>query len=175
MKTSVTRLVITCIVTGGLLLSASLSLQAKKMEFPEKDPAISFDVPDGWTSETGPDGRMYFTAPDGFKFGIVASPGVKSAEDAKALVPTILKSMCDAMKCEGYKMEDEHTADMGKMWLTAREATGKVDGNEMSMNAVVFSLSPGKYFSIVGAATKEIDAAHGQDMNAVLKSIAAVD
>jgi hypothetical protein len=64
---------------------------------------------------------------------------------------------------------------MGKMWLTAREATGKVDGTEMSLNAVVFSLSPGKYFSIVGAATKEIDAKHGQDMNAVLKSIAAVD
>jgi hypothetical protein len=173
MKTSVTRLVVTCIVTGGLLLSASL--QAKKIEFPEKDPAISFDVPDGWTSETGPDGRMYFTAPDGFKFGIVASPGVKTAEDAKGLVPTILKSMCDAMKCEGYKMEDPHTADVGKMWLTAGEAHGKVDGNEMSLNAVVFSLSPGKYFSIVGAATKAIDEAHGKDMNAVLKSIAAVD
>lgn len=170
-----TRLVVTCIVTGGLLVSASLSLQAKKVEFPEKDPAITFEVPDGWTSENGPDGRIYFTAPDGFKFGVVASPGVKNAADAEALVPKVLQSMCDAMKCADYKMEEKHTADMGKIWLTAREASGKVDGTEMSLNAVVFSVTSGKYFSIVGASTKAIDEAHGKDMNAVLKSIAPVD
>jgi hypothetical protein len=175
MKTLIARSFVTFVATGCLLLGASRSLQAKTVEFPEKDPAFTFNLPDGWTTETEKDGRIYCTAGDGFKFGIVASPGVENAEEAKALLPTILKAMSDAMKCESFKMEEEHTGEVGKLWMTARSASGKLAGNEMSMHAVVFSLTPGKYFSLVGASTKELNEAHDKDMNEVIASIAAVE
>ena len=177
MKRLIARSFVICLATGCLLLGGSLSLQAKTVEFPEKDPAFTFNLPDGWTTETAKDGRIYCTAGDGsgFKFGIVASPGVKNADDAKDLLPKVLKAMSDAMKCENFKIGDGHTGDVGKLWMTAAEATGKLDGTEMSMNAVVFSLTPGKYFSIVGAASKEVNKAHDKDMNDIFGSIAAVE
>jgi hypothetical protein len=175
MKTFAARSWVTFIAAGSLFLGASLSLQAKTISFPEKDPAFTFNLPDSWTTETGPDGRLYCTAPDGFKFGIVVSPSVKNAEDAKALVPTILKAMSDAMKCENYKMLDGHTGQVGKIWMSSYEATGKVEGTEMSMNAVVFSLTPGKYFSIVGAAPRDLNKAHDKDMNDVISSMTPIE
>ena len=155
-------------------LLATPLLHARKVEFPEKDPAFTFEMPDGWTTETGKDGRLLCTAPDGFKFGIVASPGVSNPEEAKALLPKILKGMADAMKGKDYEQEEVHAADLGKMWMAVAQAHCSSEGTEMSLNAVVFVLESGKYFSIVGAAPKKLDQAHGKEMNALLKSIAAV-
>lgn len=92
-------------------------LHAKKVEFPADDPAFTFTMPDSWTTETGPDGRIYCTAPDGFKIGIIASPSVSDTADAKALLPKILKGMADAMKCQNYKTADVNSGEMGKLSL----------------------------------------------------------
>jgi hypothetical protein len=156
------------------LLTAPL-LQAKKVEFPSDDPAFAFTMPDSWTSETGKDGRLYCTAPDGFKIGIIASPSVSDADDAKALLPKILKGMADAIKCENYKTADVNSGEMGKLSLSSMRAPCKSEGAEMVLNAVVFSLEPGKYFSMVGAAPAVVDKAHDQEMNELIKSITAVD
>jgi hypothetical protein len=156
-----------------LFLGAPL-LHAKTVQFPEKDPAFTFNMPDGWSTESGTDGRIYCTAPDGFKIGLVASPGVSDADDAKALLPKILKGMGDAMKCDNYKAEEAHSGEIGKMWLTSMEAKCSSEGTDMSLNAVVFSLAPGKYFSIVGAAPATLNKAHDKDMNDLINSITAV-
>jgi hypothetical protein len=45
----------------------------------------------------------------------------------------------------------------------------------MALNAVVFSLEPGKYFTIVGAAPAILDKAHDKEMNELIKSITSVE
>ena len=168
---------LTCLATACLFLALSPSLQAKKIEFPADDPAFTFDLPDGWTTEPGPDGRMYCTAGDGseFKIAFVASPGVKNDDDAKDMLPKVLTAMSDAMKCQNYKADDPRSGKVGNLTLLGIEAACKVDGTEMSLNAVAFAIVPGKYFSIVGAASKEVDQAHGKDMNSIISSITAIE
>jgi hypothetical protein len=170
-----TKLALAVAITALLSLTAAGSLQAKTIEFPEKDPAFTFTIPDSWTTETGKDGRIYCTAEDGFKVGVVSSPGVKSADDAKALLPKIIKGMADAMKCENYKPGEVHARDLRNMWMSVMQARCQSEGTDMSLNAVVFSLSPGKYFSLVGASTTALDKAHDKDMNELIRSIKAVE
>lgn len=170
-----TRLIRSLVVAALTVFLGTPLLHAKKVEFPEKDPAFTFVMPDGWTTETGKDGRIYCTASDGFKIGLVASPGVTNADEAKALLPNILKGMSDAMKCEKYKAEEAHSGEMGKLWLTSMEAHCTSDGADMSLNAVVFSIARGKYFSIVGAAPAALNKAHDKEMNELIQSITAVE
>lgn len=160
-----------------LLFAAALITPAiaKTIEFPEKNPAFTFTVPDSWATETGKDGRIYLTAEDGFKVGVVSSPGVKSADDAKELLPKILKSMAEAMKGEDYRPGQVHARELRNMWMSVMQAHCQAEGADMSLNAVVFSVSPGKYFSLVGAAPSAIDKAHDKDMNELIRSIKAVE
>jgi hypothetical protein len=174
MKKVPAKLLLTCVATAFLVLGLSPSLQAKKVEFPADDPVFTFNLPDGWTTENGPDGRIYCTASDGFKIAFVASPGVKNDGDAKDMLPKVLTAMSDAMKCQNYKAEETRTGKVGDLSLMGIEAACKVEGTEMSLNAVAFAIAD-KYFSIVGASTKEIDKAHSKDMNSIIGSIAAVE
>jgi hypothetical protein len=177
MKTVLAKSLFTCIATAFLLLGLSPSLQAKKVEFPADDPAFTFNLPDGWTTETGKDGSLDCTAGDGseFKIAFVTAPSVESADDAKALITKVLKAMSDGMKCENYKADEPKSGKVGKVSLIAAEGHCKVSGSEMSLNVVVFSVAPGKYFSLMGAASKEVDKAHETDMNNLIGSIAPVE
>jgi len=172
MQTKLFRSVLTAVIV--LFLGAPL-LHAKKVEFPEKDPAFSFTMPDSWSTETGKDGRLYCSSPDGFKIGIVASPRVSEADDAKALLPKILKGMADAMKGKEYKQEEARSAQLDKVWITMMQAHCSSEGTEMSLNAAIFSVESGKYFSIVGAAPSKLDRAHDKEMNELIKSITPVE
>jgi hypothetical protein len=164
------------VLAGAIALVFATSLvQAKKVEFPENDPAFTFTMPDSWTTETDKDGRTYCTAPDGFKIGIVVSPGVSDADDATKSLSKILQGMADAMNCEGYKAEEARTGEMGKLSLASMRGQCKSEGIEMALNALVFSLEAGKYFTIVGAAPEKLDKAHDKEMNELIRSITAAE
>jgi hypothetical protein len=172
MKMNLTR----SALTGALaLVLATPLLQAKKVEFPENDPVFTFTMPDSWTTETGEEGRIYCAAPDGFKIAIVASPGISDGEDATKSLAKILKGMADAMKCERYKAEEAKTGELGKLSLVSMQGRCKSEGIEMALNALVFSLEPRKYFTIVGAAPEKVDQAHDKEMNELIRSITAVE
>jgi hypothetical protein len=79
------------------------------------------------------------------------------------------------MKCENYKPGEVHARDLRNMWMSVMQARCQSDGTDMSLNAVVFSLSPGKYFSLVGASTTALDKAHDRDMNELMRSIKAIE
>ena len=165
----------TLVVSVLAFLLAAPLLHAKGVEFPVDDPAFTFRTPDDWTTEKGKDGRLYCTAPDGFKIGIIASPGVSDADDAKKLLSTVLKGMSDAMKCENYKTEEVKTGALGNVSLASLHGQCKSEGIEMALNAVVFSLEAGKYFTMVGAAPAILDKAHEKEVNELIKSITAVE
>jgi hypothetical protein len=172
LETKISRTLVAVVLS---LLLATPLLHAKKVEFPADDPAFTFVMPDDWTTEAGKDGRLYCTAPDGFKIGIIASPGVSKADDARKLLPAVLKGMADAMKCENYEVEETKTGEMDKLWLASLHGQCKSEGTEMGLNAVVFSIEAGKYFTMVGAAPAILDKAHDKEMNDLIKSIAAVE
>ncbi len=169
------KLPLSLLTVAIMALLAAPRLQAKKVEFPVDDPVFTFTVPDNWTTETGEDGRIYCTAPDGFKIGLIASAALSEADDAKKLLPTVLKGMADAMKCSKYKTEPVKAGEMGKLWLASLHGQCKSEGVDMALNAVVFSLEEGKYFTIVGAAPEKVDKAHEKEMNGLIKSITAVE
>jgi len=175
MTTTCTRSFVALLLAGSFVFGTSL--QAKTVEFPTDKPEFTFNLPDGWTTESGKDGRIYCTAGDGseFRFGIVASPSVKNEEGAKELLSEIIKGMSDAMECKNTKTEPARSGKAGDLSLVGMEGSCTAAGTEMSLNAVVFSLTPGKYYSIVGTASKEVDKAHEKDMNEIIGSIAAVD
>ena len=158
-----------------MALLAAPHLQAKKVEFPVDDPVFTFTIPEDWTTERGKDGRLYCTAPDGFKIGMIASPGLSDADDAKKMLPTVLKGMADAMKCKNYKTGEVKADEMGNLWLASLHAQCESDGIEMALNAAVFSLEAGKFFTIVGAAPEKVDKAHAKEMNELIRSITAVE
>ena len=149
------------------------SLQARTVSFPEKNPAFSFTLPAGYTTETGKDGGLTFTASDGFKFAIATAPAVKNEKDAKALVPTLLKAMADSMKGENFEVRKEvHTSPPEeKVWSTFSEASCKLNGNKISIVAFVFSLTPGKFYSLCATASEEVQNAHSKDFRDIAHSI----
>ena len=161
-------------LAAGLLLAAA-SLSAKTIEYSEKDPAFTFTIPDGWTTEKGRDGRIFCTAEDGFKIALSASERITNADEAKALLVKMVKNMAEVMKCEDYKPGNVHARNLRNMWMSVMRGRCKSEGVDMSLNAVVFSLSPGKYFSLVGAAPTTLDKAHDKDMDELIRSIKAVE
>jgi hypothetical protein len=48
----------TPLILASLLIATSLSLSAKTFKFPEKDPAFSITLPDGWTAVPDKDGTL---------------------------------------------------------------------------------------------------------------------
>src|ERR1044072_6242207 len=121
MKTCPAKSFLMGLAAAFLLLALSPSLQAKKVEFPTDDPAFTFNLPDGWTTEDGPDGRIYCTASDGFKIAFVASPGVKNDAYAKDMLPKVLTAMSDAMKCQNYKADETRSGKVGELTLIGIE------------------------------------------------------
>lgn len=160
---------------AAMLLLAVVPLSAKTVEYPEKNPALTFTIPDGWTTEKGRDGRIFCTAEDGFKIALSASGRITNADEAKALLSKMVKSMADAMKCEDYKPGNVHARNLRNMWMSVMRGRCTSEGVDMSLNAVVFSLAPGKYFSLIGAAPTALDKAHDKDMDELIRSIKAVE
>lgn len=171
METRVSRTLVAVVIALGI---APPLLQAKKVQFPANDPAFTFTMPDDWTAELGKDGGIYCTAPDGFKIGIVASPRVSDGDGARKLLRKLLKGMASAMKCQNYKAQEAKTDAMGKLSLVSMRGQCKSEGTDLALNAAVFSLEPGKYFTMVGAAPENVDRAHAREMNDLIKSITAV-
>jgi hypothetical protein len=64
---------------------------------------------------------------------------------------------------------------MGKLLFATMKGQCKSEETDMALNAVVFSLEPGKYFTIVGAAPAILDKAHDKEMNELIRSITAVE
>ena len=55
----------TLLILVSLLIATSLSLSAKTLKFPEKDPAFSITLPDGWTAVPDKDGNLDCQSGDG--------------------------------------------------------------------------------------------------------------
>lgn len=165
------------LLAATFLIAASPSLLAKTIKFPEKDPAFSITLPDGWTAKADKDGNLDCQAGDGskFSFSIIASSNITSDEELKSYLPKLAATMSEGAKLEGLKIgEVKEMTTAKKVKLMGLNAHGQTEGVEMVISLAGFAPAKDSYFVIMAAESVEVDKAHDKDMGAILNSISPV-
>ena len=98
----------TSILAASLLLAVSFSLFAKTIKYPEKDPAFSMTLPDGWTCKPDKDGNLDVEAGDGskFSFSIIPTKEMNKEDELKAYLPQLAQKMGDGAKISDLKVSE---------------------------------------------------------------------
>lgn len=164
----------TLLILASLFIATSLSLNAKTFKYPEKDPAFSITLPDGWTAVPDKDGNLDCQSGDGskFSFSIIDSKNITSDADLKTYLPKLAETMGEGAKLKDLKVgEVKEMTTANKVKLMGLNAHGQTEGVEMVISLAGFAPSKGNYFVIMGAESAEVDKAHDKDMGVILNSI----
>ena len=159
---------------ASLLIATSLSLSAKTIKYPDKDPAFSITLPDGWTAKPDKDGNLDCVAGDGskFSFSIIASKNITSDDELKTYLPKLAETMGEGAKLKDLKVgEVKEMTTANKVKLMGLNAHGQTEGVAMVISLAGFAPTKGNYFVIMGAESVEVDKAHDKDMGGILNSI----
>jgi hypothetical protein len=162
------------LILASFLIATSLSLSAKTIKYPEKDPSFSITLPDGWTTKADKDGNLDCTAGDGsnFSFSIISSENITSDEELKAFLPKLAQTMADGAKLKDLKVgEMKEMTNANKVKLMGLNAHGQTEGVAMVISLAGFAPSKDNYFIIMGAESVEVDKAHDKDMGSIINSI----
>lgn len=163
------------ILTASLLIATPLSLNAKTIKYPEKNPAFSITLPDGWTAKPDKDGNLDCEAGDDskFSFSIISAKEMnKGEEELKTYLPTLAKTMGDGAEIKDLKVGEikEMTNGNGVKFF-GLNANGPSSGVEMIISLAAFAPKKDTYFIIMAAAEASVDKAHDKDMGAIINSI----
>lgn len=161
-------------LAASLLIATSLSLSAKTIKYPEKDPAFSITLPDGWTAKPDKDGNLDCVAGDGskFSFSIIASKNITSDDELKAYLPKLAETMGESAKLQDLKVgEVKEMTTAHKVKLMGLDAHGQTEGIAMVITLAGFAPTKGNYFVFMSAESAEVDKAHGKDMGGIINSI----
>lgn len=164
----------TPLILASLLIATSLSLSAKTIKYPEKDPAFSITLPDGWTTKPDKDGDLDCVAGDGSKFSflIMDSKNITSDDELKSYLPELARTMGEGVKLKDLKVGDvKEMTNANKVKLMGLNAPGQTEGIPMVISLAGFAPTKGNYFVIVGVESVEVDKAHDKDMGGILNSI----
>lgn len=164
----------TLLTLASLLIATSLSLSAKTFKYPEKDPAFSITLPDGWTAVPDKDGNLDCQSGDGskFSFSIIDSKNITSDAELKTYLPKLAETMGEGAKLKGLKVGDvKEMTTANKVKLMGLNAHGQTEGVDMVISLAGFAPAKGNYFVIMGAESAEVDKAHDKDMGGILNSI----
>ncbi|MEY2489809.1 MAG: hypothetical protein QOC70_1751 [Verrucomicrobiota bacterium] len=164
----------TLVTLTSLLLATSLSLSAKTIKYPEKDPAFSITLPDGWTAKADKDGNLDCVAGDGskFSFSIIAAKNITSDDDLKTYLPKLAETMGEGAKLKDLKVgEVKEMMTANKVKLMGLNAHGQTEGVAMVISLAGFAPAKGNYFVLMGAESVEVDKAHDKDMGGIINSI----
>jgi len=162
------------LILASFLIATSLSLSAKTIKYPEKDPAFSITLPDGWTAKPDKDGNLDCVAGDGsnFSFSIIASENITSDEELKAFLPKLAQTMADGAKLKDLKVgEMKEMTNANKVKLMGLNAHGQTEGVPMVISLAGFAPAKDNYFIIMGAESVEVDKAHDKAMGGIINSI----
>jgi hypothetical protein len=165
----------TLLVSAALFVALSCSLDAKTVNFPEKDPAFSITLPDDWTTTPKNDG-LECKAGDGSDYSFLIQPfDAKSDEEVKTSLPKLIQAMADNPELKEFKpMEDVMEMAMAKMKLFIANATASTGETKMIFTAVAFAPKKGTYFSVISAEAEAVDRAHDKMMGQIMGSLTPV-
>lgn len=161
-------------LAASVLIATSLSLSAKTFKYPEKDPAFSITLPDGWTAAPDKDGNLDCQSGDGskFSFSIIDSSNITSDAELKTYLPKLADTMAEGAKLKDLKVGDvKEMTTANKVKLMGLNAQGQTEGVKMVISLAGFAPAKGHYFVIMAAESEEVDKAHDKDMGGILNSI----
>ena len=163
----------TPLILASLLIATSLSLDAKTIKYPEKDPAFSITLPDGWTTKPDKDGNLDCVAGDGSKFSflIMDSKNVTTDDELKSYLPELARTMGENLLKDVKVGDIKEMTNANKVKLMGLNAPGQTEGIPMVISLAGFAPTKGNYFVIMGAESAEVDKAHDKDMGGILNSI----
>jgi hypothetical protein len=154
----------------ALLLSLTLAVtaSAERIEFPEKDPLFTFNLPSGWVGafKSG----HYLCQPKGsdFVLSITSTASAATAEDVLKVVEMVLgAAFTDTTFEEGSSNEANGIKFLGA------GGTGMMDGKTHKLAVVVVSPDGDHYFSIYWVGDEAADKAHGPECAKLVQSIKA--
>lgn len=170
MNTSIT-------LAAALLVAASLSLSAGTMKYPEKDPAFSFTLPDGWTTTVDKKGALDCKVNGSSKFPIFSINPLKGRTTEAAItaaMPKLAKISGESAGIENLQISDikEMTTAKNVKFLRLN-ATGPTSEIEMVMSILAFAPRKDTYFVIMSSALAS-DKTHEQAIGEIVKSITPI-
>jgi hypothetical protein len=163
----------------AVLVAIGATLNATTVEYPEKHPAFTITLPDGWKATVDQEGNLDCEAGDGSDFGFSimrteGRPGMTTEAELKDYLPTLAKEVA------GAKIENLDVGAIQEMTtpknvkLFGVNATGRAAGVDMVISVASFAPQPGTYFVLTSAAVAQVDKAHEKEMNEIVRSITPV-
>lgn len=151
-----------------LLTLGAATAEAKTLSFPQESPQFSVAVPDDWNAENA-SGGVLSAHPEGGGFAI-------------SIFPVVAKTAPEAVE-ETRKEVDKRFSDVkpGKLVRVSNpqnirflesHLSGNDKGSARSMLIAAFTIDGEAYFCLFQASTPAAAERYGQDLAAVLKSIA---
>jgi hypothetical protein len=133
-----------------LFIATSLSLGAKTVKFPEKDPDFTLSVPKDWTDELNKDGDLECHAGGGSSAGFfIQKISAKTKEEAKTYLTEIIKTIYRGDTKDAKMGESKETTTPTGVTMFGITATGPTEGIEMFYMAVAFSPKQGTWFALL--------------------------
>ena len=140
----------TLLLPVSLFIATSLSLSAKTVKFPEKDPAFSVTVPNDWTDTVNKDGDLECKAGGGSSVGFfIQKIDGKTAEEAKTYLNATIKAIYHGDFKEAKLGESKETTTPTGVKMFGITATGPAEGIEMFYMAVAFSPKKETWFVLL--------------------------
>ena len=169
MKTLITLL-------AACLIATSPSLRAETIKFPEKDPAFSFTLPDGWKATLNKKGDLECSVDGRSKFPIfkIIRIGTLTDEKMKDAMPKFMKIYGQSSGIENLLVSDlKETANAKKVKFLRMNGSGPTSEIEMGLAILAFAPRKDTYFLIMSGALAS-DKTHEQAIGEIVKSITPI-
>ena len=149
---------------------------AGTVKFPKKEPLMSFELPDGWRSETDAKGQFTAKPPgdDEFALTLIKMDGVKDEDTAKKALPIIAKAACEATGAKGVVVSDIKDLKAGKkgdIKMALCEAKG-TDGSGNKFVVTACSIeADDEYIALATVTTEAKDKKYTPTMGKIVESM----
>ncbi len=168
------RSFLTRTLTLGLLVAAAAPLRAETASYPEKDPAFTVEVPEGWGMKRD-NGALMLTTKDDAAFLFQQVTDVHDAKTAKAGLPNLAAAAAKVFKLkEGATVTAPPAAmDLGDIKAFGTEYKGKdADNEDAFWQVVIFSPADDKdYYVMTAICSDKTDKKTAPARDAIVKSI----
>ena len=167
------RFLVSCLLPFAFCLSAAAH---PTIRYPKRQPAFTFELPDGWYTDEDPGGTHLLTIrPNGggvaYRISFVSLPGIDS-EHLQTGLRKLVEATIAATKATGitYDEPSDTTLPSGVHVLT-QVSTGRLAGRPISCSATVFALPrAGCYAAVLVSSPASADSGQGT-MRRIIDSI----
>ena len=142
---------------------------AEKTKFPSDDPAFTFELPRGWTSELDKKGNLDCHAPDdpAYNFGVLNLSGIHSAKELRAALPKIV----EGTGFNNVKVGEVEETGSDTMKFLEVKGHGESDGMPLVVIVTGFEAQKGRFFALLSVGLEKTDKKYAKDYEAIAASI----